>query len=267
MAFSFGLNWRRFLDRAFSEDRVEIAQRHILDFLQAQDLQGKSFLDVGSGSGLSSLAAVRAGAASVISFDADPDAVAATGQLRTYAGAPGHWSVLHGSILDAGFVGNLRPTDIVYAWGALHHTGDQWEALKRASGLVRAGGLLYIALYDEAAFPDPPPSFWTGVKRRYNQASWLGRRALEAWYVWRFTLNRRWWFAPFLGWQIAAYRKNRGMSFYTDVRDWLGGWPTEFSRREDVETFVSSLGFMTLRIRTGAANTEYLFRRRDGGGR
>ena len=52
-AFPFGENWKNFVKYNFSEERVSIAQKHILDFLNLSDLHNKDFLDIGSGSGLS----------------------------------------------------------------------------------------------------------------------------------------------------------------------------------------------------------------------
>ena len=60
--FAFGSNWHRFIERDFSEARAQAAQLHLLDFLKMTSLQGRRFLDVGCGSGLHSLAALRAGA-------------------------------------------------------------------------------------------------------------------------------------------------------------------------------------------------------------
>jgi len=63
---------------------------------------------------------------------------------------------------------------------------------------------------------------------------------------------------------VIGYKRLRGMSFYTDVRDWVGGCPTEFSSVAEVKRFVGvELQFDLVNIATGEANTEYLFRRSD----
>ncbi len=260
--FGFGRNWRRYVDKAFSQERVDAAKQHLLDFLGRENLEGLHFLDIGCGSGIHSLAAWQAGAARVTAFDYDPDSVATARMLHARAGSPANWSIQQGSVLDKGFMETLPEADIVYSWGVLHHTGDQWTAIRNAAGRVPAGGLFYIALYTSDAFVDPPPEFWLDVKKRYLAAGWWGQRRLELWYVWRFGLSGSLNWLPRLVRQIREHRRVRGMSYYTDVRDWLGGWPMEFSSIADVKRFAAEdLRLELVRIADGHANTEYLFRR------
>jgi hypothetical protein len=155
----------------------------------------------------------------------------------------------------------LGQFDIVYSWGVLHHTGDQWTAIRNAASLIAAGGFLYIALYTSDVFKRPPPEFWLVVKRRYNRAGQLGKRRIEAWYIARQFLGmlraRR---NPLA--YVWSYKTSRGMSYYTDVKDWLGGWPMEFSSVEEVKRFGrDELKLRLTNIATGEANTEYLFQR------
>src|SRR6185503_13016326 len=90
--FEFGKNWSRFLT-TLDDQRIAESERAIAEMLEVSDLTGKRFLDIGSGSGLSSLAARRLGA-SVHSFDYDPQSVACTAELkrRFFPGDP-HWTV------------------------------------------------------------------------------------------------------------------------------------------------------------------------------
>src|SRR6266849_6577465 len=78
--FAFGANWARFLAQ-IDEDKIRRAEQSLLRMLDCNSLEGKSFLDIGSGSGLFSLAARRLGAR-VHSFDFDPDSVVCTLELK-----------------------------------------------------------------------------------------------------------------------------------------------------------------------------------------
>src|SRR5262245_21597260 len=97
--FEFGANWSRFL-RQLHESRIGQAEASLRSMLRSDRLDGKRFLDAGSGSGLFSLAARRLGA-SVHSFDYDPQSVACTEELRRrYFADDARWRVEAGSVLD-----------------------------------------------------------------------------------------------------------------------------------------------------------------------
>src|SRR3712207_6573115 len=78
--FEFGKNWTRFLS-TLTEESIRKAEQSLKDMLEVDDLRNTSFLDIGSGSGLFSLAARRLGAR-VHSFDYDPHSVASTRELQ-----------------------------------------------------------------------------------------------------------------------------------------------------------------------------------------
>jgi len=260
LRFGFGKNWERYLKEHFSEERVQISKEHLLNFLKMDNLKGKYFLDVGCGSGLHSLAALRAGATRIVSFDYDPHSVLATQMLRKYAGNPEYWEVKQGSILDIEFVNSIDPADIVYAWGVLHHTGSMWQAEENAKCLMKKNSLLYIALYDDRPYFDLPLCYWGEVKERYNSAGWFGKKRIEFWYVWGFYLQRKVTKIPHLIKQAREYKKSRGMDLYRDAVDWLGGWPFEYASVEEVKRFVSErLDLELINLATGQANAEYLF--------
>ena len=260
--FSFGKNWEEFVRTKFSQERVEISRKYLLDFLEVPDLQGSYFLDIGCGSGIHSLAACRSGASRIVSVDIDPDSVRTTERIREMAGGPLNWEVLEGSILDAGFLAGIEPADIVYSWGVLHHTGDLWTALRNAAGLIRPGGLFYVALYEKT----PESELWVAVKKKYNRASAAGKRMMELAHF-RRAFFRTW--DPRLIAEhlrcIMDYRKSRGMAVWTDIRDWLGGWPYEPATPKEVTDFCAgTLGLRTIKVKTGEANVEYLFAKGAG---
>lgn len=261
MRFGFGKNWEKFIKNHFSEERVQISKNHILDFLGMDNLSGKSFLDVGCGSGIHSYAILKAGASRIVSFDYDSDAVTTTRMLKKHSGDPENWEIMQGSILDTQFISKLSAADIVYAWGVLHHTGDMWKAIDNSSLLVKKGGLLYIALYT-ARITIPSDDFWLDKKQQYNQGGWILKRKMELWYIWVFMLKRDIHNLPEFLERNRNHKKTRGMDLYVDIIDWLGGWPMEFADIEKVKQFCGEkLGLKLVKIKTGDANTEYLFQR------
>lgn len=258
--FGFGKNWSQFVENNLTDERIENARQKLLGFLGVDSLAGKSMIDVGCGSGIHSLAANRSGVSKLVSFDYDPLSVSATNTLRKRQGMPENWHLTQGSVLDPAFLSTLGQFDIVYSWGVLHHTGNLWAALENVIPLVAPGGTLFIALY--AAEPQKPsPEFWLKVKKRYNDGGWTTKRAIEGWYIARHFAG-----IVFRSHQnpitfIRDYKDKRGMSYLIDVRDWVGGWPMEFSTTKEVRAFYEGRGFCLAKISEGEANTEYLFAR------
>lgn len=261
--YAFGKNWSRYLKRSFDEGRVEIARQHFLSHLGRADLCGLDVLDVGCGSGIHSLAALRAGAERVFSFDFDADAVRATRWLHRYAGSPRAWEVAQGDVLDEAFMASLGQWKLVYAWGVLHHTGDVWRALRIVKKAVADGGLLYVSLYSADVQSDP--QYWLRVKREYNEAGRFKRWRMLMWYLWEHMMYRRIGNLPALVRRAASYRFERGMSLLTDARDWLGGWPMQFVRDQEVlDAVQAENAFRLVKMVTGQACTEFLFERLPG---
>lgn len=256
--FEFGENWGRFIEHLTAE-RIATAEQSLRTMLEIQDLEARTFLDIGSGSGLFSLAARRLGA-QVLSFDYDPQSVACTSELRRrYFDGDSDWRIEEGSALDQDYVASLGQFDIVYSWGVLHHTGAMWGALENASVLVRPGGLLFIALYNDQGGTSRR---WTAIKRTYNRFPLLrgtllvmSLLGLHGTRLLRGLLRGR----PF---QIFEMDQSRGMSLWRDPVDWVGGYPFEVADPGEIFEFFKKRGFHLTRLKTthSLGCNEFVFR-------
>jgi 2-polyprenyl-6-hydroxyphenyl methylase/3-demethylubiquinone-9 3-methyltransferase len=266
--FEFGRNWQG-LVRSLTPEQIEGSVTAMSEVLGVEHLSG-SFLDVGSGSGLSSLAAVRLGADRVVSIDLDPNSVAATEELRRRFAVGGErWTVAEGSALDTDLITSLGEFDVVYSWGVLHHTGHQWRALDNVARAVRPGGVLWIALYNDQGWRS---DVWRSVKRAYVRQSPAVQGAMVAvamaWYetkaALRATASGR---SPLTPWRE---RKNqRGMTVYRDWVDWVGGYPFEVTKPDELVAWSLRNDFRLRRLRTvggGWGCNEYVFDKVDAAG-
>ncbi len=234
--FGFGRNWKSFV-ATVGEESIAEAENGLKRLFPDGALAGKRFLDIGCGSGLSMLAALHLGAASVQGIDFDPDSVEATKALLSRHAAGRAWTVRHMSVLDADPAA-LGAHDIVYSWGVLHHTGALWRAMDRAAALAAPGGSFAFALYRRT----PLCGFWKLEKRLYIALPKIGQAAIRAVYKVAFFLAlaatgrnpRRY---------VAEYRSARGMDWRHDVHDWLGGYPYESTDPGKVAGFLRRHGF------------------------
>ncbi|MGA7616388.1 MAG: class I SAM-dependent methyltransferase [Thermoanaerobaculia bacterium] len=246
--FRFGANWESFL-RKLNDERIFEAEQSLKEMLAVDTLKGRRFLDIGSGSGLFSLAARRLGA-TVHSFDFDPQSVRCTAELRRrYDPDAREWTIEEGSVLDESYLRSLGRFDVVYSWGALHHTGDMARALENVMIPVADQGLLFIAIYNDQ---DVASRLWRTVKRVYC-SNLLGRALVSCICIPIFALQGTAMgvvkYRNPLG-HFSNHRKKRGMSVYHDWIDWLGGYPFEVAKPENIFHFYKRRGYVLENLTT-----------------
>lgn len=261
--FEFGKNWGKFLGRSQIQNSIEEAEKSLRNWLDVSTLQGKSFLDIGSGSGLFSLAARNLGA-KVHSFDYDEDSVNCTRYLKNkFYQNDMQWQIEQGDVLDKEYLSKLDKYDIVYSWGVLHHTGNMYQALENTDKLVASQGILFISIYNDQRHIS---KMWRGVKRAYNSSPKVLRVLIV------FSCLIRFWGPatvidilkgkPFFTWR--SYIKRRGMSPYRDVVDWVGGYPFEVARPEEIFNFFHKRGYTLEKLFTaggGHGCNQYVFQK------
>ncbi|HEV7644721.1 MAG TPA: class I SAM-dependent methyltransferase [Pyrinomonadaceae bacterium] len=261
--FEFGENWTRFL-ALLNEDRIAEAENSLRKMLDVENLEGKSFIDIGSGSGLFSLAARRLGAR-VHSFDFDPKSVACTRELkRRFFADDLNWTINEASALDKEYIGTLGQFDVVYSWGVLHHTGQMWQALENVTALVKPRRKLFIAIYNDTG---SQAARWTWIKKTYNDLPRSLRAPFAALMILpeeaknftkaMLTLKPGDYIKSW-----TAYDKSRGMNRWRDIIDWVGGYPYEVATPDEIFDFYRERDFELDKMRCGGVGlgcNEFVF--------
>jgi 2-polyprenyl-6-hydroxyphenyl methylase/3-demethylubiquinone-9 3-methyltransferase len=138
-----------------------------------------------------------------------------------------------------------------------------WRALTHVAPLVRTGGQLFVAIYNDQGGVSRR---WRVVKRFYNSAPralrpfillpilfyYEGREAAGHLYHGRHPLS---------GWR--GLSTARGMHRWYDWLDWIGGYPFEVAKPEEIFTFYRQRGFVLTKLHTergGGGCNEYVFR-------
>ena len=235
--YEFGRNWKDYL-KNLDEAAVLQATKDFAVLVPAEVVRDKSMIDIGSGSGLHSLAAIKLGARSIVAVDIDRDSVEATTATLNKFASGADFRVIEKSILDADASG-LGQFDVVYSWGVLHHTGAMWDAIDAASKRVADGGIFALAIYRKT----PLCWAWRIEKRIFTNAGETTRSIIRAVYTRAYKLGLR-----LTGRDpkryIDDYNGVRGMNFYNDIDDWLGGYPYESATEGEIEAFLKPRGFV-----------------------
>jgi len=245
MQFDFGENWLGFSQHALTPEKVAQAKQDFSILIKGIDLLNRSFLDVGFGQGLTLLAASEMGA-SVIGNDINPKCIKALEQNVKFFPSVSLFDIpiVMGSILDNAVVGELMEKspgregyDIVHSWGVLHHTGDMKKAIQNTASMVRPGGHLILALYNRH-WTSP---VWLIIKWLYCKSPQIIKKIMV---VALFPII---YGAKFIVTGKNPKKQSRGMDFYYDVIDWVGGYPYEYAAIGEMEPFISLMGFKKIK--------------------
>jgi SAM-dependent methyltransferase len=234
--FQFGKNWASF-SRIVDDERLAAARRSLQTLLGDKELHSKTFLDIGCGSGLFSIAAAQLGASRAVGIDLDPVSVE-TSWKNTRKWIPGVPVAFEtASVLDEGQMNALGEFDVVYSWGVLHHTGNMRRAIENAARRVKPGGIFALAIYNRHV---TSPA-WKAIKWLYNKLPAFAQRLL----IWSFTPII--FIAKFAATGRNPLKMKRGMDFMHNVVDWLGGYPYEYASINELTGLLESLGMDVVR--------------------
>jgi len=260
--FSFGDNWIDFVENSLDQQRIEAAVLSVKTMLGVDSLRGKTFLDIGCGSGLFSLAAYLLNAEKIFSFDYDEKSVEATKLLCSkFSVSDSRWEITTGNILEKDWVDKISRADVVYSWGVLHHTGKMWQALENSMQKVNPNGLFALSIYNRVETPRDSSSMWWKIKKKYNESP----TAIKEIMVWLFILKV---FQRYIRdgknpiHEIKQYGE-RGMDFLHDARDWIGGFPYEYASTEEIINFMAkfkNFELIFINPKEGNGCNEYVFK-------
>jgi len=254
-SFDFGANWLDFSQSVLDQDRLVQASQSLETLLGPGALKGQSFIDVGSGTGLFSLAAKKNGAGPVIGLDINPTCIAVAQKNAIRFGLHDQTQFCQINILDTAQVSQLSPANIVYAWGSLHHTGQLSLALQNTASLVKPNGYLIVAIYNKH-WSSP---WWRRIKHAYVSAPRFCQKILIGLMLPIIAA------AKFAVTGKNPFKKERGMDFRIDVIDWVGGYPYEYASPSEMTERLAALGFELQKMTLPAAPTgcvEYVCRKK-----
>jgi 2-polyprenyl-6-hydroxyphenyl methylase/3-demethylubiquinone-9 3-methyltransferase len=141
--------------------------------------------------------------------------------------------------------------------------------MENAQQRVAPGGKLFIALYNDTGSQS---TRWFWIKKTYNGLPGILRSPFAA-LVWLPTEMK------LLASSVVRlrpksyidswtqYRRNRGMTKWRDIIDWVGGYPYEVSTPDEVFDFCRERGFLLTKLncgRVGLGCNQFVFVKSNG---
>jgi SAM-dependent methyltransferase len=236
--FKFGENWASY-SKQLTEEKLQIAADSLNALLGEGYLRKKSFLDIGSGSGIFSIAAARLDADPVVGIDVDATSVMVSRMnIKSWFDEPNRIVIHEASIFDSEKMAELGEFDVAYSWGVLQFTGDMRRAIECAAQLVKRDGLLVIAVYNKH-WSSP---FWKAIKWVYNHIGTVGQKIMIGIFIPIIYVAK--WLITFKN----PLKMRRGMDFVHNVIDWVGGYPYEYASIQETIDMLETIGMNIVRV-------------------
>ena len=235
--FKFGENWKNF-SNLIDNNRLKEAVTSLKKLTNKKSLNNLSFLDIGCGSGLSSLAAIQLNCKKIYAIDQDEQSIKTTKKVLQKS----RFKKVKVEKKDLFTLNEKEKFDIVYSWGVLHHTGNMLEAIKKSTKMVSKNGMLILALYKKTKLCN----LWKIEKYIYKSSPKVIQNFIKNLFIFLFKLAmilKRKNFSNY----INDYKTKRGMDFYHDVHDWLGGYPYESISIEEISKIMDKFGYKMIR--------------------
>ena len=148
-----------------------------------------------------------------------------------------------------------------------------WRALEHLTSLVTPDGRLVVAIYNDEGYTS---KLWVAIKRIYQKLPaclqpvyvlgigtflFLKRLMITLAASLLRLITFRNPFVPFMNWFRET--RDRGMRKWFDLVDWVGGWPFEVARPEEIFRFFRDRGFVLTEMTTSGGHgcNEFAFRR------
>lgn len=259
--FDFGQNWDEFSKHSLTPEKVQQAVLNFSELVDSIDLENKSFLDIGFGQGLGLLTATAL-KAKTVGCDINPKCGYVLDQNKKFFPQIEQVKipVIIGSILDDSVIKKISDQSpdkngnyaIVHSWGVLHHTGKMWEAINNAANLVSDKGIFIIAIYNRHW----SSLMWKFIKWFYNISPRFIKWVIINFFYVVIAI------AKFLVTGKNPFKTKRGMNFYYDVIDWVGGYPYEYASKDEIKNFVEKKGYKLIKFNKARVPTgcnEFIF--------